>query len=635
MNKRILQLLLLSLLGCFAGQAFADSPTCVNPEKKLSWPATNPIWEMCWLPPSQSVGPDGSSLELRNIHFKGHLVMRRAHEPLLFAEYQSSTCYRDWKDANADFLSDRAVQNKLGISVDPPRATTSCDRSKDPVDSYGDCPFQLNGYPNSTATCASGVAIEDGGDRVTLTTQHSAAWYQYTSRWTFHSDGAIEPQFGFGNNDGTNSSITHWHHNYWRMEWAIDDAVNAVNTISVNGVDQTVEFSDLRNATGGPGGTAKTWEVRNQTTGNGYKLVPSADDYTIPTDESRRGFHTIDVMATKQHNGEYGDRSDNPLGVCAMNQNALVNGESLVNTSLALYYRVSVRDATNNNWPLGCSGASCIPQDSMVCKKRGPTLVPFGPWADSTPTNPAATIAPNDVQFTVDAGATATDTFGITNSGDPGSSLNYTIDLAPTSCANPGPVAWLSAAPTSGGVAQGATAPITATINAASLAPGDYSAFICVHSNDPANALISVPVGATVNEVVSPTPTAAISSSDLSFEIVEGADGSGSISIGNSGASGSTLDYALTLSSSSPANCASPDSVSWLSVAPTSGSVAAGATPANIAVNVDTTGLAVGNHAATVCIGSNDPLHATLEVPVSVSVLMNDVIFENGFESVP
>jgi hypothetical protein len=495
--------LMLALLvsGGYAGSAFADSPTCnaAQHETKMSWPAVNPIWEMCWLPPSFSSATDGSSLELRNVYFKGHLVMRRAHVPMLFAEYRTSTCYRDWKDDDANFLADHAVQGHLGISLDPPQAITSCDRSADPTASYGNCPFQLAGYPNATAGCASGVTIEDGGDHVTLTTQHAAAWYQYSSRWIFYADGNMEPQFGFGNNDGTNSSITHWHHNYWRMEFAIDDAANAVNTISVNDVDQTTEFTDLRNATGGPGGVAKTWEVRNPITGNGFRLVPSGEDYKIPTDESGRHFHTIDVMATKQHDGEYGDRSDNPLGACAMNQAALVNGESLVNTSTALYYRVSVRDATANNWPTGCSGASCIPQDSMICKKRGPTLEPFGPWVDTNPTVPAATVAPGNVDIVVTQGGSANDMFGLTNSGDVGSTLDYTIDTAAVSCASPGPVSWLSRSPDHGSVAAAATATITASVDATSLTPGSYSAFICVHSNDPAHALISVPVNVTVD----------------------------------------------------------------------------------------------------------------------------------------
>ena len=497
--QKALFLTFVALAGGFSVGARADSPTCVGGEHLMSWPASNPIWEMCWVPPSQSVATDGSSLELRKVYFNGHLVMRRAHVPMLFAEYQSSTCYRDWKDADAAFLADHAVQNQLGISVDPPTATTSCDRSNAPVQAYGNCPFQLPGYPNATAGCGSGVTIEDRGDHVTLTTQHSAAWYQYSSRWTFYSDGRMEPQFGFGNNDGTGNETTHWHHNYWRMEFAIDDPANAVNTLSVNDVDQTTEFTDLRNATGGPGGTPKTWEVRNATTGNGYRLVPSDDDYLIPTNESGRGFHTIDVMGTKQHDGEYADRSDNPLGACAMNQAALVNNESLVNTSIALYYRVSVRDSTSNNWPPGCSGASCIPQDSMVCKKRGPTFQPFGPWAGTTPGVPAATVAPGTIDVTVTQGMSATDMFGLTNTGDAGSTLDYTIDTAAVTCANPGPVAWLGRSPAGGSVAAAATSTITASIDAAALTPGTHSAFICVHSNDPAHALISVPVNVTVS----------------------------------------------------------------------------------------------------------------------------------------
>ena len=498
--QKALFLALVALAGGFSAHARADSPTCVgSSEHLMSWPATNPIWEMCWVKPSESVATDGSSLELRKVYFNGHLVMRRAHVPMLFAEYRSSTCYRDWKDADAAFLADHAVQNHLGISVDPPTATTSCDRSKAAVQAYGDCPFQLPGYPNATAGCASGVTIEDGGDHVTLTTQHSAAWYQYTSRWTFYSDGRMEPEFGFGNKDGTGNETTHWHHNYWRMEFAIDDPANAINTLSINDVDQAAEFTDLRSPTGGPGGTAKTWEVRNTTTGNGYRLVPSDDDYVVPTNESGRGYHTIDVMGTKQHDGEYADRSDNPLGACAMNQSALVNGESLANTAIALYYRVSVRDSTSNNWPPGCSGGTCIPQDSMVCKKRGPTFQPFGPWATTTPGVPAATVAPGDIDVTVTHGATTTDMFGLTNSGDPGSSLDYTIDTAPISCASPAPVAWLSRSPDHGSVAAAATATITAGVDATALTAGTYTAFICVHSNDPAHALISVPVHVTVN----------------------------------------------------------------------------------------------------------------------------------------
>ena len=495
-KHKLLSIMVLLLGSGFAGSALAGSPNCAGDGTLLSWPATDPIWEMCWLPPSQSVGPDGSGLELRQVHFKGHLVMNRAHAPLLFAEYNSSTCYRDWKDDNASFLSDNAVQNHLGIPLDPPRAITSCDRSDQPLQSYGNCPFQLPGYPNANADCSTGVAVEDAGDRVILTTQHAAAWYQYTARWTFYADGRMEPEFGFGNNNGTGNETTHWHHNYWRMEFAIDGSVQ--NTISINDVDQTVEFSDLRDATGGPGGGPVTWSVRNDATGNGYRFEPGAEDSLLSPNDSGRGFHNVDIMATRQHNNEYGDRSDNPLGSCAMDDSVLVNGESLVGAATAFYYHVSVRDTSSNEWPAGCVGGNCLPQDSMVCKRRGPTIVPFGPWVGSEPTEPAASVSGGPIDVIVIEGQQGSDSFGLTNSGDPGSSLDYTVDMATTSCASPSAVSWLGVSPDAGSVAAGASAVINVNVDAGALPEGNHSALLCVRSNDPQNGVIEVPVSVEV-----------------------------------------------------------------------------------------------------------------------------------------
>lgn len=619
--------LLLFLAGGFAAPAFADSPTCVSPETKLSWPAVNPIWEMCWLPPDKSVGPDGSGMELRNVHFKGHLVMRRAHAPMLFAEYRSSTCYRDWKNDSVTFLSDKLVQNKLGIPVDPPAAITSCDRSQNPTASYGNCPFQLPGYPNAAASCAKGLTIEDGGDHVTLTTQHAAAWYQYTARWTFYSDGRMHPEFGFGNNDGTNSGITHWHHNYWRMEFDIDNS--GVNTASINGVDQATEFSDLRSANGGPGGVPRTWEVRNAVTGNGYKLVPGADDYTIPANESGRGFHTIDVMGTRQHNGEYGDRSDNPLSVCAMNQNALVNGESLLNTTIALYYRVSVRDATASNWPPGCTGASCIPQDSMICKRNGPTLIPFGPWVGGGTPLPTASVTPTSYSFKLVAGGSTSAALQIGNTGAVGSTLTYTIGEAESSCANPSNVSWLGVTPSSGSVAGGLAGSASVTINTAGLAAGSHSAKLCVATNDAAHALIEVPVSLLVSAVVEPAVT--VTPMELAFTVPAGLKDSATVTIANTGTAGSTLQWGLT---EAVDDCFVEGDIAWLSATPNAGSIAANSSTAvNVAIDAST--LTPGSYPALLCIVSNDPALRLVQVPVALTVkpnLPDDGVFADGFD---
>jgi hypothetical protein len=61
-------------------------------------------------------------------------------------------------------------------------------------------------------------------------------------------------------------------------------------------------------------------------------------------------------------------------------------------------------------------------------------------------------------------------------------------------------VAWLSASPASGSVAGGANTNVTITADpsAGSLAPGSYTGVLCIATNDPTQALISVPVSLTV-----------------------------------------------------------------------------------------------------------------------------------------
>lgn len=354
------------------GTTLAASPTCVGNETKLSWPAVNPVWELCWLRPSQSSGPDGSGLEVRNVHYNGYLVLKAAHSPILFAEYTSSTCYRDWKDSNSTLIAEPAVRNTLGTSSTFP-ATTSCDRSAHPTTSYGGCPFQLPG--RTSGDCFSGVAIEEGGDHVTLTTQYVAGWYLYSARFTFFADGSFSPEMGFGNSNGTLNNTTHWHHNYWRLDFDIDGAAN--NQISVNDVLQDNEFTSLIAQREGPHGE-RTFEVRNRFTGRGFRMFPGDNDYTIPANQSGRGFHNVDVLGTRYHAGEYSDQPDNSLGDCAFVHNNLANGESIAGPGgygddVVLYYRGGVRDRTDE-------GAGT--QDSMVCKKVGPVFVPFG---DFTP----------------------------------------------------------------------------------------------------------------------------------------------------------------------------------------------------------------------------------------------------------
>ena len=373
--------LMLLSLGSMSHAVAAGADCAVWGGNLLKWPAANPIWEMCWVRPSQSVGADGSGLELRDIHYKGILVAKRMHAPILFAEYRGSgTCYRDWKDADARFVASPPVRNQLGVPT-PFIATTSCDVSMDDTSSYGSCPFTgAPGFNFTAADCIGspgGVAIEDMGDHVVLTTQYSAAWYQYTGRYAFWANGDIQPEFGFGNSNGTNNGLTHWHHNYWRFDFDIDGANG--NALLANGVAQSNEFTGLRSVDGGPGGGPTYWDVVNNKGGFGYRIVSGSGDYN-PANQSGRGLHSVDVIGSLFINNEYADRSDNNLGDCVMTASNIANNQSVADADVVFWYRASVRDANGADWPPGCSGASCELQNSMVCKQAGPTITQVGDW---------------------------------------------------------------------------------------------------------------------------------------------------------------------------------------------------------------------------------------------------------------
>lgn len=394
MNFAIKALLGVALAG-FGATAFAASPTCnaAAGETKLRWPSVGaPIWELCWVPPRRqrpgfpndlpgSSGPQGSGLEIRNAYFRGVLAVKRAHAPMLFAEYTSSTCYRDWKDESESFAVEPAARNQLR-EAPPARffAVTTCDVSTQPIASYGACPWAgnpvFNGAPGSplapltAANCtshtnsqASTVAIEQSldGSFVEMTTNHQAAWYKYGSRLRLFNDGSIGAEFGFGNSNGTNNSITHWHHQYWRFDFDIDGP--AGDQLIVNDILRTTEFQMLRQ----DGATTNTLKIVDQRTGFGYEMRPGRGDST-PANNSGRGFHTTDVIGTVQKNGELTDRGNtNNIQDCQMQAaNLITPAEDISNADTVVYYRVSARDVAG--------------VDAMVCKRAGPTFAAIGDW---------------------------------------------------------------------------------------------------------------------------------------------------------------------------------------------------------------------------------------------------------------
>jgi len=80
------------------------------------------------------------------------------------------------------------------------------------------------------------------------------------------------------------------------------------------------------------------------------------------------------------------------------------------------------------------------------------------------------------------------------------------------------------------------------------------------------------------------------------------------------------------------ATCATPDTVPWLSLDPTAGTVVTGDPAATVTVTMDAAALTPGVYNANVCVHSNDAAHDPITLPVAFTVNVADAIFGNGFD---
>ena len=129
---------------------------------------------------------------------------------------------------------------------------------------------------------------------------------------------------------------------------------------------------------------------------------------------------------------------------------------------------------------------------------------------------------------------------------------------------------------------------------------------------------------------VTADPVAQVSPGSLNESVETGFTTSTSFAIGNPG--GADLNWTLD-TSDSPA-CATPSTVAWLTLAPTSGTVVALGTATDVDVGIDAATLAPGSYSTNLCVHSNDPATPVVAVPLSLTVDPHaDLIFKNGFDS--
>jgi len=123
------------------------------------------------------------------------------------------------------------------------------------------------------------------------------------------------------------------------------------------------------------------------------------------------------------------------------------------------------------------------------------------------------------------------------------------------------------------------------------------------------------------------TPIIAVEPIALGAVAEEGASTVVPLAIGNTG----DADLTWTADTAST-DCATPDTVSWLSLAPAAGTVVAGDPAADVDVTLDATALTAGVYNANVCVHSNDATNDLVTVPVEFTVNTVDVIFVGDFD---
>ena len=288
---------------------------------------TNVLWTMVVIRPSASSGTKGSGIELRDVKFKGKLVLYQAHVPILNVKYDGDKdgCgpYRDWQWEEGKFQAVGA----------------------DPVPGFRVCPAPATTIFDTGNDCGNfnGVAIYVSGSEVVLVTELDAGWYRYISQWRFDANGTIRPRFGFTAVKYRCVCNIHHHHVYWRLDFDIEGAANdyvqEYNNPPIIGIanwtDTLSEIKRLRDSTHN-----RKWRVLDRFTGRGYEIIPGSTDGSAFT-STDWDFGQGDFWVLRYHPGEIDDGETQtvvPDARARAHIDNFNNGESVLNKDVVLWY---------------------------------------------------------------------------------------------------------------------------------------------------------------------------------------------------------------------------------------------------------------------------------------------------------
>ncbi len=346
-----------------AAQVSITNVVCTNSSGTgnghIAWPSGNPVWEMDVVRPSNSSGADGSGLEILNVYYRGRLVLKRGHVPVLNVEYEPGGCgcFRDWSHSETGYCVTPRTGSGSGAVCSGP-TPTSCIYNASPGNVYTTCERNVEGAQGGDPGQFTGIAVEDFGTEMVVTANMSAGWYRYRMKWHFYADGRIWPEYSYSAASAACTSASHRHHAYWRLDFDLggtptDDVIGEVNPTT----NVTTTFTNEVQRTWGTPSDGVFWTIRDGASTTGYDVVPSSMDLALPVD----AFSKLDFMAVRYVAGNYDDGS--PSCPIAPSVSQLASNESLTGQDVVTWYRSSALHVGNNPWE---------------CELVGPTLRPSG-----------------------------------------------------------------------------------------------------------------------------------------------------------------------------------------------------------------------------------------------------------------
>lgn len=311
--KKIRAAAVLALLAGLALPA-AVSAQCSG-VNRVQWPAANPVWDFCWARPSASALANGEGIRISALKYKGITILKDASVPVLNVQYVpggcggGGRCFRDWFDSERAFTCAPTVASGYCTGTTTP-ASTVCH------------------HPGTDAGSFSGVAVEDLGTKLRLSSQAQAGWYRYISTWEFYPDGTFRPGMDITSVNNSCVGFTHTHHAYWRMDFDIDGSANDfIDVVKENAPSTrvTTERSWVD-----AGAERSFWRLGSNGSKTRVYIYRTEGDETASGDS----FAVADGWALAYKSNELTDTSSG----CAINL-PYANGENVNNADLVLWAR--------------------------------------------------------------------------------------------------------------------------------------------------------------------------------------------------------------------------------------------------------------------------------------------------------